>query len=260
MFKILKKIYKRKYLQKTTFVFFVAFLFFFFNSELAFGAMSSDSFKIQSDVVGSFGAPRESTNFKINDTGGEIGTGISTSDSYDLGAGFWQTASEYQISIACDSMVIMGNITGTGQSALTTNSATCNVDTDNPAGYSLTWKASDVDMISSTEPLDKINSYTPDSAGVPETWSIDATTSEWGGHLGSASDTVNTTTWGSEDSYTNGKWINIGTTDLEIASRPDRSEIGGDSEVLWFGAEIGANKNQPAGEYDVSITVTAVAL
>lgn len=234
---------------------------FLFGSEFVFGAMSSDSFKIQSDVVGSFGAPGESDNFKINDTGGEIGTGISTSDSYDLGAGFWQTASEYQISIACDSSVTMSAITGTGKSNLTSNnSANCNVDTDNPAGYLLTWKASDVDMISSTEPLDKINGYTPDSAGVPESWLIDSATSEWGGHLGSVSTTVNTTTWGSEDSYVNGKWINIGTADSEIASRVDRSEIGGDNEILWFGSEIGANKNQPTGEYEVSITVTAVAL
>lgn len=252
----LKNIFKKQIV-----LFFFAISVFFFGSEFVFGAMSSDSFRIQSDVIGSFGAPGESTNFKINDTGGEVGTGDSSSDSYDLGAGFWQTTSEYQLSITCDPSVTMSAIIGTGKSNLSSNnSANCLIDTDNPAGYSLTWKASDADMVSSTEPSDKINGYTPSSAGVPENWLIDAAASEWGGHLGSTSDTINTTAWGTEDSYTNGKWINIGTTDSEIASRNSRSEIGGDNEVLWFGSEIGTNKNQPTGEYEVSITITAVAL
>jgi hypothetical protein len=112
-------------------------------------------------------------------------------------------------------------------------------------------------MLSGTN---SISAYTPATIGVPENWTIDNNVSEWGGHLGSASTVVNTTTWGSEDNYTNGKWINIGTSDFEIASRATRAEIGGDEEILWFGAEIGSNKIQPTGEYEASIIITAVAL
>ena len=46
------------------------------------------------------------------------------------------------IAIACDPSVTMGTITGDGQSALTTNVATCNVRTNNTGGYDLDWQAS----------------------------------------------------------------------------------------------------------------------
>ncbi|MFZ2834791.1 MAG: hypothetical protein WAZ64_02010, partial [Candidatus Moraniibacteriota bacterium] len=164
------------------------------------------------------------------------------------------------ISIACDPSVTMGTITGTGQSNLTTNSATCNVDTDNVNGYLLTWKTNNENMVSSTEPLDTISSYSPITLITPEIWSIENTASEWGGHLGKDSTIKNTTIWGVEDNYIGGKWINIPTTDQEIISSASPSQVGGDNEILYFGAEIGANKSQPPGSYEVSVTVTAVTL
>lgn len=159
------------------------------------------------------------------------------------------------ISISCTSPVNMGAITGTGQSALGTNSSTCTVITNNSSGYSLTWQASSATMNSGG---DSIAAYTPGTPDTPEVWSVAGTDSEWGGHLGASSTTVNTTTWGALDTYAGGKWLNVkNTASFEIANRATETSAGGDSEYIFFGAEVGASKLQPTGTYTVDVTMTA---
>lgn len=51
--------------------------------------MSSPSFQIKSDVIGSFGADSTSTNFQLNDTGGETGGKFVSGSGEDLWGGFW---------------------------------------------------------------------------------------------------------------------------------------------------------------------------
>lgn len=51
--------------------------------------MTSGNFKITSDVIGSFGSKDSSASFELGDTGGELGTGDSSSTSFNLSAGFW---------------------------------------------------------------------------------------------------------------------------------------------------------------------------
>lgn len=53
-------------------------------------AMESATYEIISDVIGSFGDVGNSTTYQLQDTGGEIGTGNISSNSYDLSAGFQQ--------------------------------------------------------------------------------------------------------------------------------------------------------------------------
>lgn len=159
------------------------------------------------------------------------------------------------ISITCTDTVTMGGITGTGQSALATNSATCTVITTNSGGYSLTWQASAATMNSGG---DTIAAYTPGAPNTPETWSVAGADSEWGAHMGASSTTVNTTTWGALDTYAGGKWLNVvsGST-FEVANRASETAAGGDSEIVFFGAEIGASHFQPSGTYTVDVTMTA---
>ena len=160
------------------------------------------------------------------------------------------------ISIACTDTVTMGAITGTGQSALATNAATCTIITNNSGGYSLVWQASAATMTDAT--ADTIAAYTPGTPNTPETWSVAGAASEWGGHLGSTSTTVNTTTWGAADTYAGGKWLNINNAaTFEIANRATETTAGGDSEITYFGAEVGASKFQPTGTYTVNVTMTA---
>lgn len=157
------------------------------------------------------------------------------------------------ISIACTDTVNMGGITGTGQSALGTNSATCTVVTNNSGGYSLTWQASTATMNSGG---DTIAAYTPVAPGLPETWSVAGSASEWGGHLGTASTTTTPLTWGA-DTYA-GNWLNVNSAaPFEIANRGTETSGAGDTEVVWFGAEVGASHFQPTGTYTVNVTMTA---
>jgi hypothetical protein len=153
----------------------------------------------------------------------------------------------------------MGTIVGTGQSALTgSSSAQCTIVTDDPAGgYQLTWEASSATMQSGS---DTIAAYTPGTTDTPETWSVASTDSEWGAHVGSTSTTVDTGEWGSADTYAGGKWLNVGTSSRTIVERTNPTSAEGDSELIWFGAEIGSNKLQPTGNYDVNVTFTVVAL
>ena len=154
--------------------------------------------------------------------------------------------------------VNMGTITGTGQSALTNNYTNCTVITNNSSGYKLDWKATTAPLTNANS--DTIAAYGPASTGVPETWTVDTAASEWGGHLGSASTSVDTGVWGGADTYAGGKWLNIGTSDFQIASKGTETTISGDSEFIYFGAEIGASKFQQTGTYSDTVTITATTL
>lgn len=221
-------------------------------------AMGSTNYAIDSDVIGASGDIGNSSNYQLNDTTGEVGTGDSASTNYGVQAGFWSASNVITVSITSPSNVSMGAITGTGQSILTTNAATWNIKTNNSAGYSLAWQASAAAMTSGT---DTIAAYTPASANVPEVWSVAGSDSEWGAHVGAASTSVNTSAWGIADTYAAGKWLNINNaTPLTIATRSSATSIPGDDEIIYFGSEVGSSKLQPTGTYAVDVTMTAVTL
>jgi len=153
----------------------------------------------------------------------------------------------------------MGSITGTGPSALGSNSTTCKVITNNSAGYKLEWKAGTAAMTNANS--DTIAAYTPTSLTVPETWSIAPTASEWGGHLGALSTTPDTTTWGAADTYAGGKWLQVNdAAGYEIIRRTTDTLSSGDNEIIFFGAEVGSGSFQPTGTYTVTVTMTATTL
>jgi len=158
------------------------------------------------------------------------------------------------ISISCTTPITMSSITGTGQSTMgTSNRSTCTVITNNSAGYDLKWISNGTGTMLSGS--DSIAAYTPAVADTPETWSVAGSASEWGGHLGSTSTTVDTGVWGAADTYAGGNWLNIATTNRTIATL--NTETTGDTEYIYFGAEVGASKSQPTGTYTNTVTMTA---
>jgi len=167
------------------------------------------------------------------------------------------------ISVSCTptGTLDLGSINGTGRSDLTSNYISCNVETNNSGGYEMDWSASSEDMTNGT---DVIHSYTPSVFDVPETWSIANTASEWGARLSSLSDTTSSE-WGIDDysgtDYgTTAKWLNVSTSSRAIVSRLSETSLSGDNEIILFGGEIGSNSVQPAGTYNVTITITVIAL
>jgi hypothetical protein len=108
---------------------------------------------------------------------------------------------------------------------------------------------------------DTVAAYTPGTSNVPEVWSVAGADSEWGAHVGSTSTSVNTTTWGSADTYGAGKWLNVdNAAPFTVATRSTETSGAGDDEIIYFGAEVGASKLQPTGTYTVNVTMTATTL
>jgi hypothetical protein len=164
------------------------------------------------------------------------------------------------ISNSCDATVTMGGIVGTGQSALTTNEADCTVITNNSSGYNLTYTSATAYLENTNG--DQIGAYTPASAGTPEQWSVESSASEWGARLKSTSTTYSSAIWGAaagSENYAAADvyWHNVTNSGLTIANRTTETDGSGDTETIIFGAEIGSNKVQPTGTYDVDVTVTA---
>lgn len=163
------------------------------------------------------------------------------------------------ITNACTDTVTMAGITGTGQSALGSNVATCNVKTNNSAGYSLVYKTSTANtyMASGANQIPTIV-LSPDSA--PNSWPSDADNSYWGVHLATDSTTADTATWGAANTYDDGKWWGGSATDRALVSRSTDTSSSGDDEKIYFGAEVGANKAQPSGTYTINVVVTATTI
>lgn len=157
------------------------------------------------------------------------------------------------ISISTPADVSLGTITGTGASSEGT--ATWTVTTNNSAGYKLEWQASAAALTSGS---DTIAAYTPAVADTPETWSVAADASEWGGRLKSAS-TDSDAEWGTDD--TSEKWLNVNNAAVrQIVSRSTETAAGGSDEIVEFKAEVGSSKHQPTGSYTVNVTATATTL
>jgi hypothetical protein len=75
------------------------FLLVFLLPIVCLAEMSSPNFKINSDVIGSFGTKESSSSFELGDTGGEMGTGDSSSTNFNLSAGFWTAVGDDPILI-----------------------------------------------------------------------------------------------------------------------------------------------------------------
>lgn len=172
------------------------------------------------------------------------------------------TVANYGISLSCDSSVALGTITDTGDTGVYVSSraTSCSVTTGNAAGYSLQWQITTGSggtntgyLISQNEHV--ITPYTPAVAGTPETWSVSAGASEWGGRLSSTSTTFSSATWGPDGS--NQKWLNISTGATVIANRTSATN-GSDTENIGFRAEIGSQATQPAGTYKATVVFTAI--
>lgn len=150
------------------------------------------------------------------------------------------------IALACDDTVNMEAITGTGVSddALT-NTAVCNVITNNSNGYKLEWETGTVDMTNAD--ADTILG----ASTTPAAWSVAAGNSAWGANVTGA------------DSVTgaaNTDFAGVSAGKTVIATSSDNTAFDGTNTSILFKAEVGASKWQPTGIYQTSVTMTATTL
>lgn len=222
-------------------------------------ASSSTNYRVTRDVIAAGGGEdARSSNYKLSDTIGEPGAGYAISSNYTLEGGYRHGDDNF-LSISCFTNLDIGTIAGNGQA---TGEASCTIIADHAAGYSLAWQVrtgsggtSTGYMINQLETT--INPFTPAAVGVPEAWAIAATTSEWGARLKSDS-TDTDSQWGTDT--VDEKWLNVGSgSSFTVVTRSSRTAPAGSTQNFQFRAEIGSNKVQQIGTYEVLVDFIATS-
>lgn len=250
-------------MKKITFVFVIIYLLGGAYSVFAY-VMSSSNYRIQSDSVNVGGVYQTSTNYKMEDTIGEIATGISTTTLYKLKAGYQQMQESYiSISFSDPSVNLLPSIGGlSGGTA--TGTATTTVITDNEAGYSLYLKATSSPALSSG--LFYFSDYTPAAAGTPDySWLILADSSEFGfspegSHIVQKfkDNGADTCAVGANDTADK-CWYNFLSSNENIALSYSSNHPSGTQTIIKLKGESGASNLQEEGTYQGVIIATAVA-
>ncbi len=235
--------------------------------------MESESYKIQFDSVNVGGARQTSESYIMEDTIGEIATGASASETYNLYAGYQQMNVTY-LSISDGADVTMSAMSATD--ATSTGSTSWTVITDNPAGYKLEVAAS----ATSSTPCDyylcdadiseNFADYVEASGATPEVWNTEDGQYEFG--FSAYGDDVSDGAWGAGSSCGSGTTLpqdlyyrgfndttDSGPATIEIAIRSSRTDASGIATNFCLGA-VQSNVTTPSGTYTATTTATATAL
>ncbi len=225
--------------------------------------MSSANYKIESDSINAGGTENSSsTNYRLSDTMGEVGTGQSGSASYNVYAGYRQMVNVY-LAISAPSDVTMSPSLTSASGAASNGSAAWTVTTDNPSGYTLTLKASSSPALQTSG--DSFANYTPAGANPDFTFSVAATDSEFGFTAEGVDiaqrykDNGAACNAGAGDT-TDVCWDPVSTTAVTIASRTSANSPSGTATTVKFRAFVGASHAQTVATYTATTTATATAL
>lgn len=222
--------------------------------------MESKNYKIRSDSINFGGGRGTSTSYTLEDTVGEIATGLTESNTYKLRAGY-QQMQETVISITSPSDVAMSAIDSSG--GVSNASAAWTVTTDDPAGYTLSIKASTDPALTSGQ--NSFADYTPAISDPDYDFSVGASASEFG-YSPEGTDVVtrfldNGSSCNAGAGNTADKcWDGLTTSNVTIAEGTASNHTAGTATTVKFRAEIGTSKNQSSGNYTATVTVTAVTL
>lgn len=232
-------------------------------SSVLAGRATSTNYILERDSVNIGGEYSTSTNYRAEDTLGEVATGRATSTTYILNAGYQQLSASY-ISISSPSDVSLSpNIhpTNGGQSD---GSATWTVITNSANGYSLSIKASQSPAMDQISGSDSFADYTPAGASPDYDWAVSSGVYEFGYSPNGSNISSRWKNNGSAcnvgSTITNLKcWDKHTTSNVLIASAASGNHPSGANTVVNFRAE--SNAGSPSGgDYQATLTLTAVAL
>ncbi len=236
--------------------------------------MESENYKIQFDSINSGGERQTSENYIMEDTIGEMATGISSSESYNLYAGYQQMNETFlSISDGADinmSGLDMDNSTSTGSTSWT-------VITDNAAGYKLEVYANATSTnacaryyLCNSDTQEEFADYQEASGTTPEIWNTADGNYEFG--FSAYGEDVTDVTWGSGSSCGSGTSLpqdlfyrgfndenDSGPETIEIANRGSGTGAGGIVTNFCLGA-VQSNVYAPSGVYTATTTARATAL
>jgi len=241
-------------------------------SAVAFGAMaffvsaytaSSTNYILQSDSVNFGGGYSTSTKYGLQDTLGEIGTGILSSSTEILSGGYQAMFSDVYISVTSPATAPMSPAISGISGGISNGSSTWLVKTDNPAGYEMSVHAATSPALSSGS--DSFADYVPSYSEPDYTWTTGASESRFG-FSPEGADIVSSflddgVSCGSGLLDTADKcWTGFSTSDTLVSRLESPTDSEGASTTVKFRAEAGAKKVQKEGSYSANVTMTAVTL
>jgi len=222
---------------------------------------SSTNYRLEADSINTAGGFSSSSAYQLEDTTGEVGTGVGTSPNYRTNAGYQQMlVSSLTLSVP-GSISLTPNIPDTGGGAAT-GAGSWLVTTDNPAGYAMQIRAEGTPALSSG--ANNFANYTPAGGDPDFTFSLLATVAEFGFSPEGADIVARYQDNGAVCNVAGGDttdrcWDALLTTDRLVAQRTTANQPGGTATVIKFRAESGASNVQPAGSYTATATVTVLA-
>lgn len=223
--------------------------------------MGSSTYKIQSDSVNVGGVDSSSSTYKLNDTLGESGTGDSNSANYYMHAGFWQMQNSY-LAISSPSDLELAHIGGLSKQTSEGNMS-WTVTTDNIAGYTMSIASTTTPALKSA--YDSFDDYIPASSDPDFEFNNPSTGSSFGfspeGTEASDRFRDNGSVCGTGSNETEAKcWDGLSTTPKVMAGSSSSNHPSGSTVSARLRAETGVDHIQTAGDYTVTIVVTAATL
>jgi hypothetical protein len=224
--------------------------------------MQSGNYKLQSDSVNFGGNRSTSSSYNIEDTAGEIATGISSSTNYVVKAGY-QQMQEINISITQANDVTMSPAIGGVTGGTSNGSTSFIVTTDNPAGYTASIKASSSPALASS--LDSFADYAPAGAAPDLAFGVAANASAFafspeGNDIDNRfKDNGSVCNSGSSDTV-DACWDGLSTSPKTILTRTAPNHPSGTATTIKFRAASGSSHIQQDGVYIATTTVTVVPL
>jgi hypothetical protein len=224
--------------------------------------MSSQNYSITSDAVNSGGLYSTSSGFSLEDTAGDIATGISSSTNFLLYAGY-QKQNTSDISLIPGNDVIMSSSLGGLTGGTSNGSTTFTVISANDPGYIVSIKSLSNPAL--TTGVESFSDYTPVGAVPDFTFSIATADSEFafspeGSDIDNRyKDNGSICGTGSSDASLS-CWDALSTTNRTIVQRMSSTASSGTATTINFRAAIGSGKIQSEGVYVSTTTITILPL
>jgi hypothetical protein len=228
-------------------------------------AMQSRNWRIKQDSINFYGGYGESASYKMEDTGGEIGTGWSTSTTYTMHAGYQQMDEDMFISLTMSTSTVLSPSVNGLSGGTATGSNEIIVRTNVSAGYTMEIKASTSPALYRIGSAHGFSDYTTSSTDPDFAWQIENTAGEFGfsiesvdaiqRYLNNGSDTCNQA---GGVSTANTCWDSLSTS-AKTLSQSSLGDRDGKTTILNLRAESGSQNVQPSGAYQAELTITVYA-
>ena len=225
--------------------------------------MGSSNYQIQSDSLNVGGGYSSSGSYQLESTAGEVATGLTSSDSFRVYAGFQQTQGSY-IALSTSGDVTLSPTLQGVSGGYASGTASANVVTDSPGGYSMTIQAENSPAMQSD--THTIADYASDTADPDYSFSVTASEAELGFSPEGADIVERYLDLGGSCNQSGGSdtsdtcWDGLSTTPTTIALGSGSNHPSGTDTTIVFQLGIGASVNQAPGMYVATSTITVTAL